>query len=423
MKKQSKWKRSESKLRALISDNKSLTPKQIAFKYCEESGEQYSESLRVFIHRMVGNCLRKKSDKKTYNVEEEPKSFILSAWSNEGRMLDIDEYCERYNLPRNDIRSYKLVTHTGTPYYNILFKDHSSSENESMLDIFESMMKSKINSSVVIDSTKHDVVDRLIWTDVHVGMDASREGLALYAADWNENTYLDRISIMASTAIREKRSDSIIVDNLGDFTDGWNGETVRGGHKLPQNMSNEQAFDVALKSKVMLADKLHKKYSTVVFNDVVEDNHSGAFGYVVSAAFKAICENRYDNVSVVIHRKFISWYTVGRHAFVITHGKDSRNLKFGFKPHIDSNQIEKIDQFLKQNNIYKTADFIQFDKGDSHQCLFDYCSSDDFDYMNYAAFSPSSEWVQTNFKKGRSGFAIQHIYPDINRRPIEPFWF
>ena len=320
MKKQSKWKRSESKLRALISENKSLTPKQIAFKYCEESGEQYSESLRVFIHRMVGNCLRKKSDKKAYNVEEEPKSFILSAWSNEGRMLDIDEYCERYNLPRNDIRSYKLVTHTGTPYYNILFKDHSSSENESMLDIFESMMKSKINSSVVIDATKYDVVDRLIWTDVHVGMDASREGLALYAADWNENTYLDRISIMASTAIREKRSDSIIVDNLGDFTDGWNGETVRGGHKLPQNMSNEQAFDVALKSKVMLADKLHKKYSTVVFNDVVEDNHSGAFGYVVSAAFKAICENRYDNVSVVIHRKFISWYTVCRHAFVITHG-------------------------------------------------------------------------------------------------------
>jgi hypothetical protein len=30
-------------------------------------------------------------------------------------------------------------------------------------------------------------IDRLVWTDVHVGMDASRKGLALYAADWNES--------------------------------------------------------------------------------------------------------------------------------------------------------------------------------------------------------------------------------------------
>jgi len=28
-------------------------------------------------------------------------------------------------------------------------------------------------------------IDRLVWTDVHVGMDASRKGLALYATDWN----------------------------------------------------------------------------------------------------------------------------------------------------------------------------------------------------------------------------------------------
>jgi len=31
-------------------------------------------------------------------------------------------------------------------------------------------------------------------------------------------------------------------------------------------------------------------------------------------------------------------------------------------------------------------------------------TSDMFNYYNYPAFSPSSEWVQTNFKKGMSGF-------------------
>jgi len=421
MRKQSKWAKHKDALLSLIASNKGdLSAKRIAIRYCKDSNLRYEEGLRIYITRLMGKSLNKKATQKR---ESEQPRFVLSAWSEDGRMMDIDEYCERYSLPRNDIRSYKLVSHTGTPYYNILFKDHIIKDEISIIDIFQSEMRKPINSCVSIDATKYDIVDRLIWTDVHVGMDASRDGLALYASDWNKSVYLDRVSQMASTMIRENKSDLLYVDNLGDFMDGWNGETTRGGHKLPQNMTNEEAFDVGLQSKILLADKLSAKYRRVVFNEVVEDNHSGSFGYVVSAAFKAVCENRYSNVDVVIHRRFISWYTIGRHAFVITHGKDSRSLKFGFKPQIDSNQIEKIDQFLKQNGIYKIADFIQFDKGDSHQCLFDYCSSDDFDYMNYPAFSPSSEWVQTNFKKGRSGFAIQHVYPDINRRPIELFWF
>ena len=35
--------------------------------------------------------------------------------------------------------------------------------------------------------------------------------------------------------------------------------------------------------------------------------------------------------------------------------------------------------------------------------------SDDFDYYNYPAGSPSSQWVQNNFKKGRRGFVIENF--------------
>ena len=35
------------------------------------------------------------------------------------------------------------------------------------------------------------------------------------------------------------------------------------------------------------------------------------------------------------------------------------------------------------------------------------CGSDDFDYYNYPAASPSSQWVQNNFKKGRKGFVLE----------------
>ena len=172
-----------------------------------------------------------------------------------------------------------------------------------------------------------------------------------------------------------------------------------------------------------MADLLSPHFSKIIFNNVCEDNHAGDFGYMVNETFKRIAEIKYSNVEVVNHEHFINHYYVGKHAFVLSHGKDSKNLKFGFKPQLDTKQIEKIDQYLKENGVYKRADFIEFSKGDSHQMLFDYCTSDDFDYFNYPAFSPSSNWVQTNFKKGRSGFVIQNGFHDREEKQTTPYFF
>lgn len=274
-----------------------------------------------------------------------------------------------------------------------------------------------------ISKPKVNYVDRLVWTDVHVGMDASRKELAMYATEWSESVLVDRVMEMANYVIQNKQSDIIYIDELGDYMDGWDGETTRKGHKLPQNMTNQECFDAGVRIKVMLADLLAKEYKYVIFNNICEDNHSGDFGYVVNSAFKSIIDHKYSNVEVNNMKKFINWYNIGEHCFVLTHGKDSRNLKFGFKPQLDPKSIEKIDQFLKHNDIYKTAKHIEFSKGDSHQCLFDMCSSDDFHYFNYPAFSPSSEWVQTNFKKGRSGFVVQHIDTNSSNKVIKPYFF
>ena len=53
----------------------------------------------------------------------------------------------------------------------------------------------------------------------------------------------------------------------------------------------------------------------------------------------------------------------------------------------------------------------------------DYATSDDFDYCNYPAFSPSSDWVQTNFKKGRSGFVFYNIDYNENLKNSLVYWF
>jgi hypothetical protein len=266
-------------------------------------------------------------------------------------------------------------------------------------------------------------VDRLVWTDVHVGMDASRKGLALYAMDWNEKILMDRVHQMAAFVIANKSSDNLIIDDLGDFMDGWNGETTRGGHKLPQNMTNEEAFEVGLKAKVTLVDILASHYNHITCNNICNDNHAGAIGYIVNSAFRHVVDRKHSNVNVVNHKKFINHYIIGNHGFIISHGKDDRNLKFGFKVQLDPRSIEKISQYIRHAQDIRSCEYVEFSKGDSHQMLFDYSSSDEFDYFNFPAFSPSSEWVQTNFKKGRSGFVFFQIDLDSNRKVVMPYFF
>jgi len=350
------------------------------------------------------------------------KPFVLSAWNDDGYMMDIDKYCEHYQLPRHDIKSYKLVSHTGTPYYNILFKDNEIIEDVDLLVSISNLLID-VPKVKLIKRPDSKLTDRLIYTDVHVGMDASRKDLAQYAMDWNKDELFKRVNIMISEVVANKTSNTIIVDELGDYMDGYNAQTTRGGHALPQNMTNEECFDSGLTAKMILVKELSKHWEYVVFNNICEDNHAGSFGYIVNSAFKSLCEVSFNNVEVNNFQKFINHYFIGSHCHVITHGKDSRNLKFGFKPHLDPKQIEKIDQYLKNEKIYNKAEFIEFTKGDSHQYLMDCASTDDFDYFNVMAFSPSSEWVQTNFKKGRSGFVMQSIDNNKRGKVTKPFWF
>lgn len=270
---------------------------------------------------------------------------------------------------------------------------------------FEAIIKKHIKPIEVTPvklNTGVFLFDRLVYTDVHIGMETNQNGHSLYGGKWDESEIFRRLHLMKTHVLENRKSNTLVIDELGDFMDGWDSETVRKGHHLPQNMDNEKAFDTGLEFKIRLIDNLAPFYDKIICNNICNDNHAGSFGYVVNKAFKCVLEARYNHVIVNNIRKFIDHYTVGKNCFIITHGKDGKHLKFGFKPVLDTKQLEKIDNYIKEHRLFDYE--IEFSKGDSHQKIFDESTSDYFDYYNYPAFSPSSEWVQTNFKKGMSGF-------------------
>mgnify|MGYP003649977784 CR=1 FL=1 len=385
----------KAKTKAIELFNSGMTNKtEIAREVARELNMEYSDSFRKTIH----NCVVGKIN------------TIDPGIVNASDTLQIDPT----NVPYLWLKTKEASLFVRNPHFKVAEIDFDKVISECM----EGRVKIK-----KIKKPKSELVDRLIWTDVHVAMDASRKGLALYPMDWNREVLMSRIDLMVDFVLANKTSDILIIDELGDYLDGWDGETTRKGHKLPQNMTNEEAFDCGVKAKMYLIDTLANHYKHITCNNICEDNHAGAFGYVCNSAVKSIVDCKHDNVVVVNHQKFINYYIIGDHAFIICHGKDSRNLKFGFKPMLDPRSVEKISQYIRHNNELRGCKYIEFSKGDSHQCLFDMCTSDEFDYFNYPAFSPSSEWVQTNFKKGRSGFVMQNIDIHSDRKNIKPFFF
>jgi hypothetical protein len=262
--------------------------------------------------------------------------------------------------------------------------------------------------------------DRLVYTDAHIGMDPNIDGYSLYGGKWDEEEITRRCAVIAEHVLEYKSSNVLVIDELGDFLDGYHGQTTRKGHELPQSLSTEEAFDIALNFKIRLIDALAPFYEKIICHNICNDNHAGTFGYLCNSSFKTYIELKYSHVKVKNYRKFIEHYVFGKNCFILTHGKDGKNLKFGFKPVLDPKQVEKIENYINEHKLHDYD--VEFSKGDSHQKLFDESTADGFNYFNYPALSPSSDWVQTNFKKGMSGFEFFNFRKD-GQKDHHPFKF
>lgn len=322
-----------------------------------------------------------------------------------GKLLPIEDYCNVYGLPIEEVVRYKIVTHTGVPFYNIEFKPHTLLEDP--LDISSTFnkftFKRKKNK---VKPVENKSFNRLILSDIHIGMNPDSEGVSMYGNTWDiEDIQESRVRIVEEVVSRSVGG-VLVIEQLGDLLDGFNAKTTRGGHDLPQNMSNQEQFDTAVSFMCDLVDDLFDYFHYVRLENICNDNHAGDFGYMACQAIKMILEAKYEDVEVTNHKQFISHYVLDGHLSVISHGKDKAHNKFGFKPILDAPQIEKIDQYIKFHGLYKYKN-IRFAKGDSHQAIFDDTTSNDFTYNSYPSLAPASEWVQSNFKNSRRGFAFE----------------
>jgi len=362
-------------------------------KYCITENE-YNELLKI---RNL-NQFEFKEVKRTLNKDGEVITKVEKLTSKELIEIPINHQIKR------------VSTNVATNQQWVITEPIKNSKVDFEEIDFLKILEGKIEPVSINNKYKSNVkFDRAVFTDVHIGMDVNKDGYSLYDGLWNEEQIFLRLEIFVNEIIKNKKSNTLFINELGDYLDGYNGETTRGGHKLPQNMDNQKAFDIALLFKIKLVDALFQYYNKIKFVNICNDNHAGSFGYIVNSAFKTYIELKYpNNIEVINQRKFIDHYIIDNRCFILTHGKDDKSLKFGFKPKLDAIQIEKIKNYIDEYKLHQYQ--IEFGKGDSHQLLFDHTSSTAFEYQNFGAFSPPSDWVKTNFKNTLSSFTTFNYY-------------
>lgn len=348
-----------------------------------------------------------KTHRNRYRLSDEQKVRLYDYRGLRDEQTEgIEKACANVGVSPKDVKMIWLKTkeesvRVENPYY-------LKPEDRTVNDILEGFLerfkgKIEIKGYNIPPLSETGLFDRLVYTDTHVGMNPNPDGYSLYGGVWNEDELMRRLQLIINHVLDNKNADTLVIDDLGDFFDGFDGKTVRREHDLPQNMDDQKAFDIGFQFKAQMLEILSKFYNKIIVNNICESNHSAAFDYIVNSALKTYAEKVFPNVEIHNHRKFINHYHILGHTFIISHGKDSKNLKFGFKPFLDAVQEQKINNYIDEHFLYQKGHTIEFSKGDSHLYIFDNSSSDRFNYYNYPALSPSSSWVQTNFRKGKSG--------------------
>lgn len=248
-------------------------------------------------------------------------------------------------------------------------------------------------------------------SDRHIG--AYVNGIAMYENKYDATEYKDRMDsvyyhILKMHHIFGVFEDLYIID-LGDKMDGQNGQTTRGGHKLPQNMSNKQAFETAISVEKKFFDDLIEDNIAVKYHVLqnCNSNHGGDFDYMVNRSLEMYLNAVYPWVKTRMLTKFIEHEVYGEHVFLFTHGKDDEDMKHGLPLHLNDKTENYFRKYMMYHNINPELAYVSIVKGDLHMA-----NSQDtygFRYRNVLSLFGGSKWIGTNFGPNRPGVCFDIV--------------
>lgn len=246
----------------------------------------------------------------------------------------------------------------------------------------------------------------LVYTsDKHIGAETKEN--SLFENKWNKEEFINRMSILAKEIIRLNELyhfESIMIFDLGDAIDGLNQRTTRGGHVLPQNMSNREVYTTFMEVHQDFFYTLSKHCTecSLSFITAGESNHGGDNEWIFNKSLEAVLNLRFPNIQTYIGDKFIEHFEIGDHCFILCHGKDAEDMKFPFPQVLNEKTELYFKKYIDHHRI--TSKYIHIIKGDQHMASSQW--GEFFRYKNVLSMYGASKWVQTNFMTNTRGVSM-----------------
>lgn len=256
-------------------EEKNIT--EAAKKHCKDIGIEYLGKYRLRLSRYlnsdkaVDNALSNSTETKTnqYSNDKDKVQKGFTAISKDGTLMNINKYCEHYSLDVNKIRSYKLISHSGIPFYNIVFYEEvvepMVTEQELKAIIFEGFKDIKYTPTKSINNSRKVGVVKI--ADLHLG---SYVDNLIRTKNFSINILAQKLA-EAVNCINERGYSKVHVHVLGDLIESFTGLSHKNTWKgLDKAMVGAEAIKLVVK---ILHDAFLSKIINLCEVKVVAGNH------------------------------------------------------------------------------------------------------------------------------------------------------
>lgn len=383
---------------------------EAAKKHCKDIGIPYEQKYRLRLSRLI-NSERKEDEDLDNTTTTETNQYgnavstsVFSAVGDDGKMLSIDSYCEKYGLDREMVKSWKLVSHTGTPYLNIAFYESftdSGISDEDFKKIISEGLSKISKTDLVVDNSRTSGTGVVKIADLHVG--SLVENL-IRTKDFSVDILRTKL-IKAAKEINKRSFKTVHIHLLGDLIESFTGLSHKNTWKgLDKALVGAEAVKLA-------CSMIHTDFLQLINNlgdvKIVAGNHDrvtsdnkedvkGDAANLVGWGLELIGYNVEFNPLVISHK-------VDGICHILTHGHHSISKKSTQQLCWDFGE-QGMFNLICEGHLHSIIDKLSLSQRNSFQTTKD--DAVDHRRMNVPSFFTGNFFSESLGYSSQSGFVI-----------------
>jgi hypothetical protein len=364
-----------------------LTQKIVSREFPQFTFIEFKRILRAF------NIYKANSEFAPHIIEERSEEELINLHNqnkenNVLRRVEKDQLSEANRLINKLAQENQRLSKVGSLFEHLLTYDSKFKNEKPNLEIPDNLSETLI-----------------IWlSDLHIG--AYNEKFGFYQLpNYDKKEIVRRLDKIIST-FAGFHYENIVIADLGDSIDQYNKETTRGGHLLPNNMTDKEMSHLYLDCMEYFFKNIKDliKATNYVYFSVGESNHSGNFGWALNLALSYKLQQKGWKTYVSDYP--IDDFTIDNMKFICTHGKDNQNQSKQFPLTLNPQTELYFANYIAEKKLNQNNEKIYVIKGDLHQ--YAYTSGKQFDYISVGSMYATSNYIAANW--GNTPWSINYSH-------------